>query len=30
MPDLSGIVMRKLSASDIRSAVELSTEAGWN
>jgi GNAT superfamily N-acetyltransferase len=30
MPDFSGVVMRKLTANDICSAVELSTEAGWN
>jgi GNAT superfamily N-acetyltransferase len=30
MPGFSGVVMRKLTASDICSAVELSTEAGWN
>ena len=29
MPNFSG-VMRKLTASDIPAALELSTEAGWN
>jgi len=30
MADSSGVVMRKLTANDIPSAVQLSTEAGWN
>jgi hypothetical protein len=30
MADLSGVVLRKLTESDIPSAVQLSTEAGWN
>jgi GNAT superfamily N-acetyltransferase len=30
MPHSSGVVLRKLTKADIPSAVQLSTEAGWN